>query len=185
MPLTWMVREAIKAGLTFDYEKVQEMGCLNALSDAGEDGCDNPTDAAAAQPAGLDVANVPDIMIRSPSGMGPELHGPVANASNSDSTPDAKTGQTDAQDHSLPQHLVSFHDMMHKAHLALIHDSLSWDCGMSIMSILSWRFMEYLLSGAWICSRTDRGSRSGGHCHAARCGTCRTMCGCTAASSDG
>ena len=37
-----------------------------------------------------------------------------------------------------------FHKMLHQAHLARIHDSLEYSCGLGRGPVLSWKLMEYL-----------------------------------------
>lgn len=128
VPLVWMVREAIKAGLTFDVEKVVAMGCSEALGDS-------TTDGSLENENGKGVTTLPDIRI---------------SASSPPKSPrDEKKGETGGQDISptttvTDRRLSPFHEMMHKAHTARIHDSLNFDCGMSFSSVVAWKFMEYL-----------------------------------------
>ena len=158
VPLTWMVREAMKAGLAFDEDKVREMGCLEALGEpALGDGDNDDDEAQEATPAGRssgangpeapDMMQVPDIMVRRPTGTDAGMfEDPRASAGvPSDAAPEDTDAAppTEAPDQPAPNPL-SFHEMMHKAHLARVHDSLMWDCGMSFGSVLSWRLMEYL-----------------------------------------
>lgn len=125
VPLAWMIREAVKAGLTFDREKVVAMGCSGALGDA-------TTDGSVGDQNGKQTTTVPDIRISASSPpespycekSGPQEMSPTAT-------------MTEGQ-------LSPFHEMMHRAHLARIHDSLEYDCGMSFSSVLAWRFMEYM-----------------------------------------
>ncbi|KXX80203.1 hypothetical protein MMYC01_204251 [Madurella mycetomatis] len=130
VPLTWMVHEAMKAGLRFDIEKVREMGCMEAL----EEGCMSP---AGRQPDAADTRNgdasrpIPNIMVRSSSASTPKLF--------QDSSFGQSTGSS-TQNDSPP----TFKDMMHRAHCARIHDSLEFDCGLSWGSVMVWKMMEYL-----------------------------------------
>lgn len=129
VPLVWMVRQAIQAGLAFDTEKVVAMGCSEALG-AG---------TSSARKAREDDAHlpVPDIRIDPSSPISSPLMQDKGKATNGSSS-------TESQEHSATGPLSSFHEMMHKAHVARIHDSLSFDCGMSMTSVLSWKIMEFL-----------------------------------------
>lgn len=123
VPLVWMVREAMHAGLTFDIGKVVYMGCSEALSapttDEGREGKNAPP--------------LPDIRISASSP--PESPATIKEKNVEDISPTATV--TD-------QKMSPFHAMMHKAHMARIHDSLEFDCGMSFSSVVAWKFMEYM-----------------------------------------
>ncbi|KUI59128.1 hypothetical protein VP1G_06405 [Cytospora mali] len=124
VPLVWMVREAMKAGLQFDMEKVVAMGCSEVLGGASDDRPQKPMAAA-----------VPDIRIESSSQPGsPDMEkGPqLTNTNMSPAVTTNGSGQP------------SFQELMQKAHLARIHDCLSFDCGMAFTSVLAWKMMEYL-----------------------------------------
>ncbi|KAH8899928.1 hypothetical protein GQ53DRAFT_869172 [Thozetella sp. PMI_491] len=143
VPLAWMVREAIKAGLNFDWDMVREMGCVDAL-----EGADMPPgkEPHPGDPALFPEPFIPDIQVRSPGGSTPTMINQANGSTKSSRRGAGDLGaQTDVQDYVGEQEKpLSFHAMMRKAHLARIHDSLAWDCGMSKRSILSWKLMEYL-----------------------------------------
>lgn len=113
VPLVWMVREAMLAGLSFDMEKVVDMGC--AVSEDVLEGDHHEAEQ--------DQRPVPDIIVRSPSGSSPTmLSKPISD-----------------EDHH------PFHHLMHKAHTAMIHDSLSFrPRHQPVLTTFSWRIMEYL-----------------------------------------
>ncbi|PTB52118.1 hypothetical protein M431DRAFT_90768 [Trichoderma harzianum CBS 226.95] len=94
VPLIWMVREAIRAGLKFDLEKVQELDCFDLYNEYGK---------------------------------------PFA-----PSSPDTM-GDDDDQDFKK-----TFLEMMHKAHIAKIHDSLVYGGGLSTMAVTAWNMMEWM-----------------------------------------
>lgn len=123
VPLAWLVREAMKAGLKFDTEKVIAMGCADALD------CEPA-------PKEQHVA-VPDIRVDPSSPpTSPDINGKSgAKASSNGYSHTANNGEPRKN---------SFHELMHKAHVARIHDSLSHDCGMSYTSVLAWKIMEYI-----------------------------------------
>lgn len=143
VPLVWMVRQAIQAGLAFDTEKVVALGCSEALG-AGS----SPAKKRHEEDEHLQV---PDIRIDASS--------PITSPTEERDEPckgKATNGSssTESQEHAPRS---AFHEMMHKAHVARIHDSLNFDCGMSMMSVLSWKIMEYMpfrrmdlqLDGTW------------------------------------
>lgn len=133
VPLVYMVRQAQKAGLNFDTEKLIEMGLSEAVMDR------NANDPRRRSDYHDDDGRVPDIRI--------DVASPTPQAS-----PDHKgDGQKNwghfkrhefgASGDSWPK---PFHDMMHKAHVARIHDSLEFSSGLGVVPVLSWKFMEYL-----------------------------------------
>ncbi|KAI3392447.1 hypothetical protein diail_5691 [Diaporthe ilicicola] len=123
VPLVWLVREAMKVGLQFDTEKVVAMGCADALD------CEP---ASTAQKTG-----VPDIRV-DPSSP------PVSPGEEGESGPRSASNATSQTATAEELEQSSFHELMHKAHVARIHDSLSHDCGMSFSSVLAWKIMEYM-----------------------------------------
>ncbi|KAK4038081.1 hypothetical protein C8A01DRAFT_17789 [Parachaetomium inaequale] len=142
VPLVWMIHEAMKAGLHFDLDKVRELGCAEALDEmcmtSANPGPQNESSATAA-PAGHPP--IPNIMVRSPSTTTPKLFqrsGFNNEASNNTTTPSSSSS---SQSSTNPP---TFKEMMHKAHTALIHDSLKYGGGLSWSSVLAWKVMEYL-----------------------------------------
>ncbi|POR32375.1 Putative oxidoreductase C19A8.06 [Tolypocladium paradoxum] len=119
VPLAWMVREAVKAGLPFDMEKVAEMGCLSETStEFGK----------FAQGDVQQRARNPDILIQDETN-GVQA-GPVSSEIN---------GKGHGEDGSA----CGFHDLMHKAHTSRIHDSLQYGGGLGAMAVTGWNFMEW------------------------------------------
>ncbi|KAH8777338.1 hypothetical protein F5883DRAFT_234384 [Diaporthe sp. PMI_573] len=123
VPLVWLVREAMKAGLQFDTEKVIAMGCADVLD---------------CEPAYKDQHTaVPDIRVDPSSPpCWPEVSGESGRKPSSSGSSDTTADQGPPQN--------PFHELMHKAHVARTHDSLSHDCGMSYASVMAWRMMEYI-----------------------------------------
>lgn len=124
VPLVWLVREAMKAGLRFDTEKVVAMGCADVLD---------------CEPASKEQhASVPDIRVDlSSPPTSPDLN---EKSGSKPSRNDSSCTVTNQE----PQQQNSFRELMHQAHVARTHDSLSYDCGMSYMSVLAWKMMEYI-----------------------------------------
>jgi hypothetical protein len=141
-----MIRQAEKAGLTFDSEKLVEMGVLDALTygDANTNNDDHHPGEVREAP----ISNI-RINISSPSPLAsPELK-------NEGQEKDLENGQEKWQENwghfKLKEHAEKgeakprpFHEMMHKAHIARIHDSLEFSSGLGKIQVLSWKFMEYL-----------------------------------------
>ena len=123
IPLTWMVREAMRAGLTFDPDKVVAMGCAAALDDDAADGT-GPDAASAA-----DWAGQPPPVLVVDGGPPAEDDGEKAAAPGGPAA-DGPRG--------------AFHALLHGAHTARIHDSLRYGSGLGVAAVTSWRLMEYL-----------------------------------------
>ncbi|KAI2602509.1 hypothetical protein GGR54DRAFT_623877 [Hypoxylon sp. NC1633] len=129
VPLTYMIREAQRAGLNFDPEKLIEMGVDEILEEPGQgNNHGDHSDGA-----------VPDIRVDKSS--------PILQAS---PRPGVEPGMdwghfnyTDEEE-TDEQGLRPFHYMLRKAHLARIHDSLEFASGLSKGQVLSWNIMEYM-----------------------------------------
>lgn len=121
VPLVWMVREAMRAGLKFDLEKVQELDCFDMYNDYGSAGVKNSRKRQ---------ARGPDILLNQEGEDGGE---PVAPPS-----PDTLAGDEEQDFKKV------FLDMMHKAHLARIHDSLVYGGGLSATAVTAWKVMEWM-----------------------------------------
>ncbi|KAG6355050.1 hypothetical protein INS49_004131 [Diaporthe citri] len=123
VPLVWLVREAMKAGLQFDTEKVVAMGCADVLD---------------CEPASKDQhPAVPAIRVDS-------LTPPDSPNANEESGMESVSNSNGHTATAQEPQKSSFHDLMHQAHVARTHDSLSHDCGMSYTSVLAWKMMEYI-----------------------------------------
>lgn len=144
VPLAWMVREAMRAGLTFDAAKVVAMGCSDVFE--GQDGA-NRLDAGAraddvekvATPtSGEKHAVVPTIVVGAvPMGVPMGEGGRVEDAS-------VSRDETASADRDLACTRAHFHDMMHRAHTAPVHDSLTYGGGLSMAAVSLWKVMEFL-----------------------------------------
>lgn len=127
-----MIRQATKAGLSFDANKLSEMGLSEALS-----GADEGTNSARRNH--VEDVPVPDIQIdvSSPS--------PTEGPNNANQI-ERNWEHFKMQDFDWSSKVrpPPFHEMMHKAHVARIHDSLEFSSGLGTIPVLSWKFMEYL-----------------------------------------
>lgn len=124
IPLAWIVREAIKAGLNFDEDKVAEMGCC--LKAGCESQSFKPKDRRK-------DSVIPDIRVA--NGNGGPSQSPIM-----PSSPDLDE-KTEA---SLDEGHSEFHDIIHKACTARIHDSLAYGQGLGMAAVTAWKIMEYL-----------------------------------------
>ncbi|KAI0197947.1 hypothetical protein F4808DRAFT_286358 [Astrocystis sublimbata] len=147
VPLVYMIRQAEKAGLNFDNEKLVEMGLAEAIWYPNDDttttnnGTNNGTNSGDVPGIRIDIASP------TPEASPDEVRGnwdhfrmqPSFSPSEKDDSPkNPNTNNTKAHPHQ------PFHDMMHKAHVARIHDSLEFSSGLGRVPVLSWKFMEYL-----------------------------------------
>ncbi|KAI1734132.1 hypothetical protein F4680DRAFT_462606 [Xylaria scruposa] len=125
VPLVYMIRQAEKAGLNFDVDKLVEMGLSEAKVRINDNNNGN-------QPNNGDVPGI-RIDVSSPS--------PTAEPNIQENW-----GHFNVQDfgENKKAHPRPFHDMMHKAHVARIHDSLEFSSGLGTIPVISWKFMEYL-----------------------------------------
>lgn len=120
VPLAWMIREAMKAGLNFDMQKVYELGCAeSAQISAAADSAPQMTkfkrpsiqiqDSGTSVPHALDLSNPTD---------------------------------QDSIDHEDPK--STFHALMHQAHTSDLHDCLQFGNGLGSIAVAAWTFMEWL-----------------------------------------
>ncbi|KAF9869400.1 short chain dehydrogenase reductase family [Colletotrichum karsti] len=124
IPLVWMVREAIRAGLAFDVEQLEYLGCVESVT-----GVSSPNVTG-------DTSTVPEIHVDAPSPLGSPTASPGGSSK----------GRTDEDAERLTRVHTStmFSEMIHTAHEADIHDSLDFSCGMHPATVFMWRVMEHL-----------------------------------------
>lgn len=127
MPLVWMVREARKAGLRFDEEKMIEMKCWDET-----DPDINDNDFALANESLAPEVDVPQLTVsvaESPSASKPTAGSPFS------------PGRQKKQQ----QRTSKFHDMlMEMGSKSVKHDTLEFGGGLKASQVLAWGFMEYL-----------------------------------------
>lgn len=125
-PLVWMVREAQRAGLDFDRDQMIQLKC-----------CD---DTASEWPESDEItpandSNIPGVQVTSSSE--PNIFA----RSRSDTT---ATGWAPGLQPEKPKQ-SEFHRVLHAAATkGMLHDCLAFNNGLTHMSVLSWRIMEYL-----------------------------------------
>lgn len=134
IPLVWMVREAMKAGLTFDLVKVREMGCAEALDEV------NPVQQPAIEDGGeiwhnAEAQPVPEITFQNSF---------TATGESSKEKEISQPSASEVSNNGGTAQPLSFHEMLHQCHHAGIHDSLQFDCGLHWSTVLSWKIMEYI-----------------------------------------
>lgn len=124
IPLAWMVREAMRAGLPFDAIKVAELGCGYGHAGRGGD--------RAAQNGSAAAQEVPNIHIsRTQSSLNMDM-----DLDNSEAPANTSQGSKSVED--------EFHELISRAHTARIHDSLEFGGGLHFLTVAAWKFMEYL-----------------------------------------
>ncbi|OJD35036.1 short chain dehydrogenase reductase family [Diplodia corticola] len=148
VPLVWMVREAQRAGLRFDENKLR---ALNCCPDEEEEYIDLPTrdddndhqaTAGAAPPEIQISAATPPLDGRSRSYLGPlpKLNNGTISTTNGNQASEGGKGDTEHQEHSK-----RFHALIHSSATAgKIHDVLCFNNGASHLSVFSWNCMEWI-----------------------------------------
>ncbi|KAH9885691.1 hypothetical protein F4778DRAFT_787087 [Xylariomycetidae sp. FL2044] len=132
----FQIREAEKAGLNFDPEKLVAMGLSDVLDDADDDG--------ALSDNNQNQESIPGIRI-DPSTPTPLASHPVDGEKvewghfNNHGAPNGNEEKNNKK-----KKPGAFHQMIHQAHLAPIHDSLEFSSGLSKGQVISWKIMEYL-----------------------------------------
>ena len=120
-PLVWMVREAQKAGLEFDQDKMRALRCCDTGFDM------SMTDANAFGPS------VPEVQITEP----PDLFRSPHSEHNS-------SGWAPGWQPS-PATQSPFHQTLHTAATrGVLHDCLEFNNGLGRSSVISWKMMEYM-----------------------------------------
>lgn len=127
-PLVWMVREAQKAGLQFDYEKMKRLQCHDDDFDMFSA---TPKDTLGAK-HGLDI---PEVQVTGTPG---SENGPGSAQGRSDEKAQAEQ----ASEATLKSKLL---EALHVAATkGKLHDCLDYNNGLPGTSVLSWKMMEYL-----------------------------------------
>ncbi|KAI5860868.1 hypothetical protein GGS23DRAFT_214755 [Durotheca rogersii] len=134
VPLTYMIREAQKAGLSFDPVKLVEMGVAEAASGA--------LDSSTSGQVYHADDGAPDILIESASPL--ESHGPLSPGSQHIDWEQPRDADAEEKHHHHHHHIGPFHHMIQKAHLARIHDSLEFASGLGKGQVITWNIMEYM-----------------------------------------
>lgn len=130
VPLAWMVREAMKAGLCFDSNNVAEVGCQDIF-----DSQLRPSARAKPTRAGRPAIQVSDEAGHIQEGQQYEQMSPQVEGKEFTATDFA------AKDKEPKS---PFHELMHRAHTSRIHDSLEYGGGLGFSAVTAWKFMEYL-----------------------------------------
>ncbi|CAJ2503005.1 Uu.00g103990.m01.CDS01 [Anthostomella pinea] len=126
IPLTWMIREAGKAGLNFDPVKLVDMGVSEALQDS-----DDPPSTNESPDIRVDVT--------APTPLASFEGGPV-----NDPKEDWAHFRQESSEEKNHEKSSPFHQMLHQAHVALVHDSLQFGSGLTKRQVISWKIMEYM-----------------------------------------
>lgn len=125
-PLVWMVREAQRAGLDFDREKMIRLKCCD---DKYNDWSDSYESSRARDPG------IPEVQVTSSSN--PNIY----------ESPKSETPQPGWAPGMKPEEpkQSEFHRCIYtSATKGMLHDCLEFKNGLPAMSVLSWKTMEYL-----------------------------------------
>ncbi|OHE95059.1 hypothetical protein CORC01_09583 [Colletotrichum orchidophilum] len=131
IPLVWMVREAMRAGLTLDLGQLEYLGCVQSVA-----GPNPQTARESPTPTPCEAIAVPEIHVDAPS---PPIGSRPASPTGSVTE---NAGDSETSTHNCT--VTPFNEMIQTAHEAKIHDSLDFGCGMHRASVFMWRVMEYL-----------------------------------------
>ncbi|KAK0729633.1 hypothetical protein B0H67DRAFT_479422 [Lasiosphaeris hirsuta] len=149
IPLVWMVREAMRAGLHFDMDKVIEMGCAEAYDDIGNNSARGRYSTEGEAPNGTkdeaaEQLPIPNIMVRSPSTSTPKMFQNASFQQKSEFKEPFRPAASEDSSQGDSEHSPTFREMLHRAHTSRIHDSLDFDCGLGWSAVLAWKMMEYI-----------------------------------------
>lgn len=129
VPLVWMVREAQKAGLEFDEDKLEALNCYY------EESLENTHHQA----------NVPAIEIGIMSPQSGAAQGTASDIPSSNTTANSWTDEDNVLIHHREHPDTPFHKHLHSAATqGRIHDVLQFNNGAGPVGVVSWNFMEYL-----------------------------------------
>ncbi|KAL1616373.1 hypothetical protein SLS54_008469 [Diplodia seriata] len=148
VPLVWMVREAQRAGLQFDENKLRALHCCPSEEEeyidlpTHVDSIEHQATAGAAPPEIQISAATPPVDGRSHSYIGPvpKLNSGTSATTNGDQTSQGAKSGTEQQEHP-----TRFHALIHSSATAgKIHDVLCFNNGASHLSVFSWNCMEWI-----------------------------------------
>ncbi|KKY16706.1 hypothetical protein UCDDS831_g06770 [Diplodia seriata] len=148
VPLVWMVREAQRAGLQFDENKLRALHCCPSEEEeyidlpTHVDSIEHQATAGAAPPEIQISAATPPVDGRSHSYIGPvpKLNSGTSAITNGDQASQGAKSGTEQQEHP-----TRFHALIHSSATAgKIHDVLCFNNGASHLSVFSWNCMEWI-----------------------------------------
>ncbi|KAF2109025.1 hypothetical protein BDV96DRAFT_503300 [Lophiotrema nucula] len=146
VPLVWMVREAQRAGLNFDDDKLRALNCSHVLPDGPPEPENRHTTLAQIPTIEIDPGSP---MPTSPGVEAKRAHfGDHLTATNGEKTVNG-VGHDEEQEKEKESHhqhhLSHFHKHFHTAGTqGRIHDVLQFKNGVAWSSVVSWNIMEYL-----------------------------------------
>lgn len=122
IPLVWIVGEARKAGLSFDYEQMRRLKCIDDFEES-----EIRVNASRRRRDAI-----------------PQVHITGSGSPDSTRSPTDETVTTAATVQN-PTELSAFHRALHHAStLSVKHDCLAFGGGLKASSVLSWKIMEYM-----------------------------------------
>ncbi len=135
----------MRAGLNFDPEKLVDMGVMESLEEAWAFESANERDPGNGRP---DIRI--DVSSPSPPHSSRPFPSPKPDFDKVDWAHFDCSVEKDEERYSKEKScrkeegISPFHKMLHKAHLARIHDSLEFKSGLGPLPVMSWKLMEYL-----------------------------------------
>ena len=124
-PLVWMVREAQRAGLDFDREMMVRLKCCDDQNDSWPESYDSTH---------VGDSDLPEVQVTS---FPPNIFG-------SPKSEIANPGWAPGMEPEEPKK-SEFHQTLYTAATkSKLHDCLEFNNGLSVMSVISWRMMEWL-----------------------------------------
>jgi len=125
-PLVWMVREAQRAGLEFDSEKMLKLKCCDE---------DYNIPSLGIATAGQPVPNVPEIEVTA---------SPSVDIFNSPHSEKPEPGWVAGMEPEKPAESVFQQSLKTAATKGVLHDCLEFKNGLPAGSVISWKVMEYM-----------------------------------------
>lgn len=149
VPLAWIVREAMKAGLPFDAEKVAEMGCACTPEWDVRNPARRPPEVRKRakeqqKQKRKAAADIPSIRMEDGGNIAYPESPPATQPSASEKRPETASSSSSSSSDSSDEEEHHFHGLMNRAHTARIHDSLQYGGGLGHFAVAAWKFMEYL-----------------------------------------
>ena len=121
-PLVWMVREAQRAGLEFDADKMMKLKCCDEDYNLPSLGIETDTSP---------MPGMPEIEVNSSPFTSPRKENP-------------EPGWAPGLEPEKPRKSVFQQNLETAATRGVLHDCLEFNNGLSVTSVLSWKMMEYL-----------------------------------------
>jgi uncharacterized protein (DUF2235 family) len=148
VPLAWIVREAMRAGLPFDAEKVSQLGCACSLdwdiSNPSKINGDVKKQRREQRKQQQGQAKIPDIRLQNGTGVASTPTFPESPVTEKSPAQNGCCNDDDDDSEDEDDEEKMFHGLMNLAHTAPIHDSLEYGQGLGFVAVTAWKIMEYM-----------------------------------------